>query len=242
MKITEKLRAVGGSRATSVVLGAALAVTLGGGTAVAAATIGTDDIRNGAVTKQKIHKDAVGGWEALDRSLTGADVKQDSLGRWVFTPYLRGLIEDVEDGSLQGEQGPQGEKGEKGDPGLSELESDGPYPGATQLQDGDNSSEKWVGDEGASLQSSWVMCPEDKTAIGGGYSRADEGPAAFKGLQIVTSQPVQVVDGNPQAYTPIEGDVDGSYVPNGWLVEGFNNNDSGELIVRPHVVCAVVNH
>lgn len=220
MKITEKLRAVGGSRATSALLGAALAVTLGGGTAVAAATIGTDDIRNGAVTKVKVADGAVGSMEALDRSLTGADVKQDSLGRWVFTPYLRGLIEDVEGGS--------------------ELESDGPYPGATELQDGDNSTDKWVGDEGASFQQSWVMCPEGKTAIGGGFSRADEGPAAFKHLQVVTSQPVQIVNGNPQAYTPIEGDVDGSYVPNGWLVEGFNNGTT-DLIVRPHVICAVVD-
>jgi len=48
------------------------------------------------------------------------------------------------------------------------------------------------------------------------------------------------VDGNPQAYTPIEGDEDGSYVPNGWLVEGFNNGTS-ELIVRPHVICAAMN-
>jgi len=220
MKITDKMRGLGRSRAAAVLMGAALAVMLGGGTAVAAATIGTNDIRDGAVTKTKVHKDAVGGWEALDRSLTGADIQQDSLGRWVFTPYLRGLIEDVERGS--------------------ELESDGPYPGATQLQDGDNSTDKWLGDEGASFQQSWVMCPEGKTAIGGGFSRADEGPAAYKHLQVVTSQPVQVVDGNPQAYTPIEGDEDGSYVPNGWLVEGFNNGTS-DLIVRPHVICAAMN-
>lgn len=63
------------------------------------------------------------------------------------------------------------------------------------------------------------MCPEGKAAVGGGYSRADESPAAFKGLQVVTSQPVQIVDGDPAAYNPIEGDPDGSFVPNGWLVE-----------------------
>ncbi|MQA62619.1 MAG: hypothetical protein GEU86_14255 [Actinophytocola sp.] len=84
------------------------------------------------------------------------------------------------------------------------------------------------------------MCPEGKTAIGGGFSRADEGPAAYKNLQVVTSQPVQIEGGDPATYNPIEGDADGSYVPNGWLVEGFNNGDT-DLIVRPHVVCAKIS-
>lgn len=122
--------------------------------------------------------------------------------------------------------------------GVQGLESDGPYPSATQLQEGANSTEAWAAGVDT-LQSSWVQCPEGKTAIGGGFSRADEGSAAFAGLQVVSSQPVQVVDGDPKAYEPIEGDVDGSFVPNGWLVEGFNNGDT-DLIVRPHVVCAVV--
>lgn len=127
--------------------------------------------------------------------------------------------------------------------GVVQVESDGPYPGATDLGSmdgqGDNSEAKWVGDGGAELQTSWVQCAGAKIAIGGGFSRADEGAAAFKGLQVVTSQPVQIADGEI-VYSPIDGDEAGSYVPNGWLVEGFNNNEGGELIVRPHVVCAKV--
>lgn len=121
--------------------------------------------------------------------------------------------------------------------GLQGLEADGPYPSATQLTEGANSTDKWAA--GGGFSSSWVQCPEGKTAIGGGFSRADEGSAAFAGLQVVTSQPVQVKGGDPKAYEPIAGDVDGSFVPNGWLVEGFNNGDT-DLIVRPHVVCATV--
>lgn len=63
-------------------------------------------------------------------------------------------------------------------------------------------------------------------------------------LNIVTFAPAQV---RPAAgggfeffYQPIAGDAAGSFVPNAWLVEGFNNNTSGELIVRPHVICAEV--
>ncbi len=83
------------------------------------------------------------------------------------------------------------------------------------------------------------MCAPDKIALGGGYSRADEAKSEFAGLQIVTSRPAQF-KGGEEVYNAIKGDVDGSFVANAWLVEGFNNNASGELIVRPWVVCATL--
>jgi hypothetical protein len=54
----------------------------------------------------------------------------------------------------------------------------------------------------------------------------------------VSSQPTQVEDGE-LVYNRIEGDADWSFVPNAWLVEGYNNGDT-DLIVRPHVICANV--
>jgi hypothetical protein len=156
-----------------------------------------------------------------------------------------------------GAQGPKGDKGETGDigpqgpPGLSNVSTDGPYPGVTQLQtvvdDGRmNSTEAWLGDSGATLQQSWVRCADGKVALGGGFSRADEAVSSVKGLQIVSSEPAQITaDGEVVSqtggagFTPIAGDAAGSFVPNGWVVEGFNNNLSGvDLIVRPWVVCA----
>ncbi|MPY99722.1 MAG: hypothetical protein GEU97_17350 [Actinophytocola sp.] len=201
-------------RPAAAVLGGALVLLLSGGTAVAAGHIGTDDIRDYSITKQKMKRDSVGSWEAKDRSLTGGDLRLESVGQRVFTPRVRELLNQT---------------------GIKNLESDGPYPGVTQLEEGSNSTDKWAAD--GTFQSSWVKCAEGKTAIGGGFSRADEGPEAYKGLNIVTSQPVQIENGDPTAYNPIEGDADGSYVPNGWLVEGFNDGTT-ELIVRPHVVCA----
>lgn len=192
------------------------------------AQITSADIKDQTIQSVDIGRSGVGTSEVRNQSLTSIDLARGSVGAselrngsvrpWDLEPEFRKFVERS-----------------------AELESDGPYPGATNLTDGDNSTDKWAGDQGVALQSSWVMCPEGKTAIGGGFSRADEGAAAFKGLQVVTSQPVQVVDGNPAAYNPIEGDADGSYVPNGWLVEGFNNNDGGDLIVRPHVVCAKIS-
>jgi hypothetical protein len=82
-----------------VVASIALFVAIGG-VSWAAATIGTDDIKNGAVTKSKIHKkavakkkiknnavttnkiadSAVNGDKVLDDSLTGTDIDESTLG------------------------------------------------------------------------------------------------------------------------------------------------------------------
>jgi hypothetical protein len=68
---------------------AALFVALGG-TAFAAATIGTNDIKDAAVTKKKLHKksvskkkiktNAVNGKKVKDDSLTGDDIDEPTLG------------------------------------------------------------------------------------------------------------------------------------------------------------------
>ena len=91
------------------------------------------------------------------------------------------------------------------------------------------------------------MCGTDKVALGGGFSAADNGVAANRGLQIVSSAPAQIVGGEVVSstggagFTPTPGDPAFSFKPNGWLVEGYNNNASGELVVRPWVVCAEIN-
>lgn len=118
------------------------------------------------------------------------------------------------------------------------LEADGPYPGLTQLDQGANSTQAWVGDSGATLQTSWVRCAAHKVATGGGFGQYDQGVAAAKNIQIVTSVPATIQNGQV-VDTPIPGDVDQSIRPNGWLVEGFNNGAT-DVTVRPWVVCAVM--
>jgi hypothetical protein len=151
-----------------------------------------------------------------------------------------------------GPKGDPGAVGPRGLPGLANVSADGPYPSLTQLSNYPggraNSTLAWSGDAGATLHQSWVRCATGKAAIGGGFSHADEGPVAYKGLQIVTSEPAQIdAQGNvvsltgTGSFTPIAGDPAGSFRPNGWLVEGFNNNTSQALVVRPWVICANVN-
>ena len=207
MSIHELLR----SRTVAVSAAAMTVVVFGGiGTAVAAGTIGSSDIKNGAVHSVDI----------ADQDVAKVDIGPGAVGSSELTG-------DVKNSLTTGT--------------LWNLESDGPYPGATVLQQGDNSTSKWTADAGATLQTSWVQCAPGKTALGGGFSRADESVADFHNLQIVTSSPTQVKDGKV-VYDAIAGDVDGSFVPNAWLVEGFNNGtgDGAALIVRPWVVCATI--
>ncbi len=122
---------------------------------------------------------------------------------------------------------------------MHRLEADGPYPGITQLQQGHNSTKLWVGDSGATLQQSWVQCAHGKSAVGGGFGQWDYAADVVKNMQIMTSVPATIKNGTI-VDTPIAGDPDQSIKPNGWLVEGFNNNPATDVSVRPWVVCAVL--
>jgi len=119
------------------------------------------------------------------------------------------------------------------------LEANGPYPGLTQLKQGANSTKLWAGDSGATLQQSWVQCPRGKNALGGGFGQWDYAPDVVKKMQIVTSVPATIKKGKI-VDTAIPGDPDGSIRPNGWVVEGFNNNTGQDVSVRPWVVCAAM--
>jgi hypothetical protein len=203
------IRTVLHTRTGAVVAGAVVLVTLGG--------LGTATA-TGLVTSDDIKNGTIKSVDIHNNGVKMDDIGDQAVGHDQLTDKVNKKINTGR---------------------LLDLEVDGPYPGATVLEEGDNSTKAWVGDSGATLQSSWVMCAPDKIALGGGYSRADEAKSEFAGLQIVTSRPAQF-KGGEEVFNAIKGDVDGSIVANAWLVEGFNNNPGGELIVRPWVVCATL--
>jgi hypothetical protein len=238
-------------RAGAVVAGATVLVVLGGvGGAVAGALVTSAGIKDETIRARDIAPGAVSESEVRNGSVDLADLStavRDELAK---------QAQDGADGTdgVDGAPGADGMDGVDGTDGVAQLESDGARPGATQLSDnpgnGANSTEIWAAGPNAGYHSSWVACPEGKTALGGGYSRDTETGAAVKGLQVVTSAPAQIdptASDEPDTviderivYHPIEGDKAGSFVPNGWLVEGFNNGNV-DLIVRPWVICAAVN-
>lgn len=134
---------------------------------------------------------------------------------------------------LKAGQDPRGE--------VTGLESDGPYPGSTKLQDhpgqGANSTAKVPAD--GKSHAVWVMCADGKTALGGGFRvGADQGDAVASKIQVTASEPTQIKAGKV-VYAPIAGDAAGSTEPNGWLVEAINTG-SVDATVRPWVTCAHV--
>jgi hypothetical protein len=85
-----------------VVAVVALVSSLTGG-AVAATLIDTGDLSNGAVTKKKLHKNAVNSKKVKNKTLKAKD-------------FAEGQLEQGVQG-IQGLEGDKGEKGEKGDTG-----------------------------------------------------------------------------------------------------------------------------
>lgn len=221
MRITKK----------AVAISVAVVAAVGGGVLVANAASAAETPAPRTISAgTPLGQGSIQGWHIKDGTIYGADINPAAV-KWFTTVYNGSVHEEGLDSAL---------KAKVNKPGVTGVESDSPYPGATQLADnagnGANSAVKFLGDKGAALQRAWVQCADGKTAIGGGYQRADEGVAAIKNLQIVSSSPTQIKDGK-EVYEPIDGDKAGSVKPNAWLVEGFNNGDA-DLIVRPSVICA----
>lgn len=118
-----------------------------------------------------------------------------------------------------------------------DVEADGPYAGATNLTDGDNSDDTWDTD---GKQTAWVRCPDGKTAVGGGFGNVD----GNDDYRITTSVPA-VIDADGTVSSKTGGYIGGAHDqglpdnsivdPNGWYVEGYV--DSGTVTMRPHVIC-----
>ena len=184
-----------------------------------------------------------------DNTLTGKDVKNKSLTTADLSDGAKKALKGKTGAAgpqgapgASGAKGDKGDKGDKGEPGLSGLEADGPYPGVPGLDlgdmtdQGDNSDELWAND--GSRQTSWVQCPPGKVALGGGFDLAADAGDAAKAVAVAVSQPTQIKNG-AVVYEPIEGDEAGSFRPNGWLVQGFNEG-TAPVVVRPWVTCATV--
>jgi hypothetical protein len=181
--------------------------------------------------------------QSLIKSLRGQTGPQGAVGPQgpKGDTGATGATGDTGKQGLKGETGATGLAGPQGQPGLSAIEADGPYPSLTQLATypgaGANSGDAWVSDPtGQMLQSSWVMCPPGKVAIGGGFGANDVNSSK---LVIVTSAPFYVDPQTLKPGTPASIDDEGSIVPNAWLVQGYNMSDQS-IVVRPWVVCAKI--
>jgi len=88
-----------------------------GGTGFAAATIGTSQIKNGAVTGPKLANNSVTSVKVKDHSLTASDFKPSALKGTVIGPA--GPTGPKGDTGPPGPTGPTGPKGDTGPPGAA---------------------------------------------------------------------------------------------------------------------------
>jgi hypothetical protein len=137
-----------------------------------------------------------------------------------------------------GPKGAPGPAGKDGKNGVTDLQADGPYPGATKVEGGNSSTEWAAGDK---KQTAWVRCPAGKKAIGGGFSVGDQGDAVYRKVQVVSSYPYSLDEKGDFDKDGVLPNKDGSLLPNAWVVEGFYNADTGTALIRPWVICAKVN-
>lgn len=195
----------------------------------------------GATARPDDRRATIGSEDVFDNSLRGIDIEDGDRGvRGVDVRNESLTDDDILDGSVrEAELGLNVQDKLNTDRGVDALESDGPYPGATDLGDlegqGDNSDELVPNDGG--IHTVWVQCAPGKVALGGGFTlAADAGASAAAAVHVTESVPTQV-ENETIVYQPIEGDLAGSFVPNGWAVSVINTG-TGPVIVRPHVVCA----
>ncbi len=107
----------------------------------------------GAVAAKKLT-----GTDIINGSLTGKEFKKGSIGEGRLSDDVQAKLNTTVSGSSAaqgpkgdtgpaGPRGPKGDKGDNGAPGLSDLEADGPYPGAAipplSGAQGDQSTAKW---------------------------------------------------------------------------------------------------
>jgi collagen triple helix repeat protein len=217
------------NRVAAVAVGAVVLVGFSSMGAVAGTMITGAQIKDQSVRSNDIATGGVGTSEVRDASILTRDLSQATIDSLKGATGAKGEKGDTGaqgekgDTGTQGVKGNEGAKGAKGDPGLSNLAAGAGY------------TDVWQGDGGATLQTARGECGPGQYATGGGFSTwggdKDLG-GDNKSIQVTVSAPYFEGD-----YVPVnEG---GDFRPTEWVVKGYNNGDTNQ-IVRAWVVCADV--
>ena len=217
------------NRVAAVAVGAVVLVGFSSMGAVAGTMITGAQIKDQSVRSNDIATGGVGTSEVRDASILTRDLSQATIDSLKGATGAKGEKGDTGakgekgDTGAQGVKGNEGDKGAKGDPGLSNLAAGAGY------------NNTWVGDNGATLQTARGECGAGQYATGGGFSTwggdKDLG-GDNKNIQVTVSAPYFEGD-----YVPVN--AGGDFRPTEWVVKGYNNGDTDQ-IVRAWVVCADV--
>ena len=199
--------------AAAVLAGSALTV----GTATAAATIGSSEIRNQSIQS----------WDIAAGGVASSEVRQQSLKSWDISEGGVGTSE-IRDGSVADEDLSSEVRGKLGVPG---YEVDGFY---TTAGPSPNAGEPIPA--GADWEVRTAQCAEGKHAIGGGFSGSGGTAEDAGGPDTTLVAKASYASG----LEPIKDDPEGSVKATSWSVAFANTGDTAQ-VGRVWVICASVS-
>ena len=168
----------------------------------------------GKITGAQIQNQTIRSIDIASGGVGSSEIKDSSV-------LSKDLAQSTKD-ALAGQDGKDGKDGKDGVSGLIA---------------GSGYTTTWTGDNGASLQTVREECPAGSYALGGGFSTfggdKDLG-GDNKNIQVTVSAPYFEGD-----YTPV--DDAGNFRPTEWVVKGYNNGSSDQ-VVRAWVTCAKVSN
>jgi hypothetical protein len=223
------MKGIARSRVAAVAVGSLVVMGLGAGGAVAANTIGSQDIRNQSIRGIDVAAGTIDASELRNRGINGPDIGMDTIGRPQLRPGSVGANQISP--HVMDRINKSAEDGKPGEDGVANVNA------------GANYEHTWPGDNGESLNTIIQKCPDGQVATGGGYSTwggsdVNEGGTPYdlggdnKNIQVTVSAPY-----TEEAYDPDK--YGGNIRPTEWIVKGYNNG-STDQVVRAWVVCADV--
>jgi hypothetical protein len=194
------------------------------------------NLKTGSVVLVAAAAIAIGGTSSAiaARLITGDDIARNTITQ-------RNLANDsvgkpqLKDGVLAGITGPEGPAGTDGTNGTDGKDGKDGKDGVSNLIAGAGYSTTWVGDGGATLQTAREECPAGQYALGGGFSTwGGDKDLGGDNKNIVVTVSAPYFEGE---YIPV--DEAGNFRPTEWVVKGYNNGDTDQ-IVRAWVTCATI--
>ena len=231
------------NRVAAVAVGAFVLIGFSSMGAVAGTMITGAQIKDQTIQSNDIATAGVGTSEIRDSSILTRDLSQATMDA------LKGATGAKGDTGAKGETGAAGAKGDKGETGpQGPTGSRGKrgftgQPGVANVIAGAGYTHTWAGDNGSQLNTIIESCNEGQVALGGGFSTwggsdANAGGTPYdlggdnKNIQVTVSAPYYEEQYN-------ENNYGGNIRPSEWIVKGYNNGDTDQ-IVRAWVVCADV--
>ena len=222
------------NRVAAVAVGAIVLVGFSSMGAVAGTMITGAQIKDQSIRSNDIATGGVGSSEVRDASILTRDLSQATIDSLKGATGAKGEKGDTGAKGETGATGAQGVKGDKGSKG---------EPGVTNVIAGAGYTHTWAGDQGAHLNTIIESCADGQVALGGGFSTwggsdVNAGGTPYdlggdnKNIQVTVSAPYY-----EELYN--ENNYGGNIRPSEWVVKGYNNGDTDQ-VVRAWVVCADV--